>query len=67
MKAIWCKNQENPSDRISHAGAPLRKSKLQKKPSALKGEHPALQIMKFLKFFLLLDVVFALPDPDLLT
>ncbi len=23
MKALWCKNQENPSDRISHAWAPL--------------------------------------------
>jgi hypothetical protein len=24
MKTLWCKNQENPSDRISHAWAPLR-------------------------------------------
>ena len=39
-------------------------SKLQKKPSALKKEHPALQNMKFLKFFLLLWVIFALLDPD---
>jgi hypothetical protein len=31
-------------------------SKLQKKPSALKKEHPALQNMKFLIFFY--------PDPD---
>ncbi len=23
MKTLWCKNQENPSDRISHARAPL--------------------------------------------
>ena len=23
MKTLWCKNQENPSDRISHAWAPL--------------------------------------------
>ncbi len=23
-KALWCKNQENPSDRISHAWAPLK-------------------------------------------
>ncbi len=30
---------------------PKRMSKLQKKPSALKREHPALQNMKFLKFF----------------
>jgi hypothetical protein len=29
---------------------PLRTSKLQKKPSALKGEHPALQNKKFLNF-----------------
>jgi hypothetical protein len=24
MKTLWCKNQENPIDRISHAWAPLR-------------------------------------------
>jgi len=24
MKTLWCKNQENPSDRISHAWAPLK-------------------------------------------
>ncbi len=23
MKTLWCKNQENPSDQISHAWAPL--------------------------------------------
>jgi hypothetical protein len=23
MKTLWCKNQENPSERISHAWAPL--------------------------------------------
>jgi hypothetical protein len=23
MRTLWCKNQENPSDRISHAWAPL--------------------------------------------
>jgi hypothetical protein len=39
-------------------------SKLQKKPSALKREHPALQSMKFLNFFLLLWVILALLDPD---
>jgi hypothetical protein len=40
-------------------------SKLQKKPSALKREHPALKNMKFLYFFLLLLwVIFALLDPD---
>jgi hypothetical protein len=38
---------------------------LQKKPSALKREHPALQNMKFLKFFLLLWVIFGLLNPDL--
>jgi hypothetical protein len=37
---------------------------LQKKPSALKREHPTLQNMKFLNFFLLLWVIFALLDPD---
>jgi hypothetical protein len=30
---------------------PKRTSKLQKKPAALKKEHPALQNMKFCKFF----------------
>jgi hypothetical protein len=30
----------------------LRTSKLQEKPSALKGEHPALQKMKFINCFL---------------
>ncbi len=39
-------------------------SKLQKKPSALKREHPALQNMKFLSFYLFLWVIFALLDPD---
>jgi hypothetical protein len=43
---------------------PQRTSKLQKKPSALKREHPALQNMKFLNFLLLLWVIFALLDPD---
>jgi hypothetical protein len=28
MKTLWCKNQENPSDQISHAWAPLRISAL---------------------------------------
>ena len=32
---------------------------LQKKPSALKREHPAVQNMKFLIFFLFLWVIFA--------
>ncbi len=40
------------------------RSKLQKKPSALKREHPALQNMKFLNFFLFLWVIFALLDQD---
>jgi hypothetical protein len=35
-----------------------------KKASALKREHPALQNKKFLNFFLLLRVIFALLDPD---
>jgi hypothetical protein len=43
---------------------PYRTSKLQKKPSAFKREHPALQNMKFLNFFLLLWVIFALLDLD---
>jgi hypothetical protein len=43
---------------------PERTSKLKKKSSALKREHSALQNMKFLNYFLLLWVIFALLDPD---
>jgi hypothetical protein len=39
-------------------------SNIQKKPSALKREHPALQHTKLLNFFLLLYVIYALLDPD---
>ncbi len=42
----------------------LLMSKLQEKTSALKREHPALQKMKFINFFLCLLVIFALLDPD---
>jgi hypothetical protein len=38
--------------------------KLQEKPSALKSEHPALQKMKILSFFLFFRVFFAPLDPD---
>jgi hypothetical protein len=38
--------------------------KLQKKPSALKREHPAFQKMKFINFFLCLWVIYVLLDPD---
>jgi hypothetical protein len=38
--------------------------KPQKKPSALKREHPVLKNMKILDFFLFLWVIFALLDPD---
>jgi hypothetical protein len=43
---------------------PERTSQLKKKFSALKRKHPALQNMKFLNFFLLLWVIFALLDTD---
>jgi hypothetical protein len=43
---------------------PRRTSKLQEKPSALKGEHPALRNMKFLHFFLFSWANFAHLDPD---
>ncbi len=39
-------------------------NKLQEKPSALKREHPALQKMKCINFFLFLWVIFALLDTD---
>ncbi len=42
----------------------LPTSKLLEKPSALKREHPALQKMKFINFFLFLWVIFALLGPD---
>jgi hypothetical protein len=45
----------------------LHKGELQEKPSALKREHPALQNMEILNFFLLLWVIFVLLDPDPLT
>jgi hypothetical protein len=38
--------------------------KLQEKPSALKREHPTLQKMKILSFYLFFGVIFALLDPD---
>ncbi len=43
---FWIKNYNLPIP-----GPPYRTSKLQKKPSALKREHTALQNMKFLNFF----------------
>ncbi len=43
---------------------PQRTHKLQEEPSALKKEHPALQNMKILYFFLHVKVIFALLDPD---
>jgi hypothetical protein len=43
---------------------PKRMPKLQEKPTALKREHPALQNMKFLYFYLFLCVIFAILDPD---
>ncbi len=45
-------------------GLQKRTPKLQEKPSALKREHPALQNMKILNFFLFSWVIFALLDPD---
>jgi hypothetical protein len=56
---FWIKNYN-----LSIPWPPLRTSKLQKKPSTLKREHQALQNIKFLNFFLLLWVIFALVDPD---
>jgi hypothetical protein len=44
--------------------ASIKDAKLQEKPSALKREHPVLQNMKILDFFLFLWVIFALLDPD---
>ncbi len=43
---------------------PKRTPKLQEKPSAHKREHPALQKMKILSFFLFFWDIFALLDPD---
>ncbi len=50
--------------KVQFTRPPQRTSKLRKKPSALKREHPELQQMKFLNFFLLLWVIFVLLDPD---
>jgi hypothetical protein len=41
-----------------------KSSKLQKKSSALKREHPALENIKFLKKILFLFAICALLDPD---
>jgi hypothetical protein len=39
MKTLWCKNQENPSDRISHTWAPLTQGRpLQKQNLSLQGK-----------------------------
>jgi hypothetical protein len=43
---------------------PGRTSKVQKKPPALRREHPALQNYKFLHFYLFLWFIFALQDPN---
>jgi hypothetical protein len=50
--------------RIQSGSRVMMTSKIQKKPSALKREHPALQKMQFLNFLLLLCVIFAHLDPD---
>jgi hypothetical protein len=39
-------------------------SKLPEKPSALKREHPAIQKINFVNFFLWLGIIFGLLDPD---
>ncbi len=43
---------------------PERTPKLQKKTSALKSEHPVLQKMKILSFFLFFGAISPLLDPD---
>jgi hypothetical protein len=59
LNFFWIKNYNSPIPR-----PPSRKSKLQKKPSALKRGQPTLQNWNFSKKFLLLWVIFALLDPD---
>jgi hypothetical protein len=36
MKTLWCKNQENPSDGISHTWAPLNNYENCRSPSKIK-------------------------------
>ncbi len=43
---------------------PYRTSKLKEKTSAHKREHQVLQKRKFINFFQIFRVIFALPDPD---
>ncbi len=43
---------------------PQRASQLQEKPSAPKREHPAIQKMKFINFFLFLWVIYAILEPN---
>jgi hypothetical protein len=74
MRIQQCFGSKNPDpDPIRIQGFDVQKfeknynwlpSKLQKKTSALKSEHHALQNMKFLNFFLFLLVIFNLLDPD---
>ncbi len=58
------------SSKYLSLGLLTRQEKLKVKPSALKREHPALQKMKFINFFLFLWVTFpscirnSNPDPD---
>jgi hypothetical protein len=44
--------------------ASIKDVQVTKEAFSLKREHPTLQYMEFLNFFLLLCVVFALLDPD---
>jgi hypothetical protein len=49
---------------FTYPDASIKEHMLQEKPSALKREHPALQNVKILNFFLYFWVMFALLDPD---
>ncbi len=64
MKTLWCKNQENSSDRISHAWAPLNSNTLKRakiddiclvfsKQCLGKRRNEAIEKTKFLKEFFL--------------
>jgi hypothetical protein len=48
MKTLWCKNQENPSDRISHAWAPLNICSVESKK--LFSEREVKNVSKVLDF-----------------
>jgi hypothetical protein len=64
MKTLCCKNQENPSDRISHAWAPLREAKKRGKLYSVLYIHVLATgiVQKFLILQFFLKTVLRIPS-----